>query len=747
MESSPRRAPEDQEKTRDDLLQELSELRARLAEPEETVHAIRHGEVDAFVVLEPDGERVYTLGTAELLRQLQLITDSLPLLVSYIDRDRRYRFVNQRYQNWFARPLHDFAGRLVEEIVGTAAYALARPNIDRVLAGHQVIFESWIPYQVAGNRFVHVNYMPHFHAGEVQGFVVFAEDATDRKRAEEALRLLADAGERLSQSLDYETTLDNAARLAVPVFADWCLIDLVEEGGGCRRVVSFHADSSRQSLMEGVKQYPPAPASTSQLRKVLETGEPLLFRDLSPSMLESEPRSDGHRQLIRDLAPCSALAVPLVARGRILGAWTFLYCESGRHYIEEDLPVALELGRRAAVALDNSRLYRELETANRAKDHFLATLSHELRTPLSPVLAIASRLEVDGRVLPDVREGLDIIRRNVELEARLIDDLLDLTRITRGKLELHGAPADLRLVIEQALETCGERGLAVRRVTEDLAPGEHLVWGDPARLTQVFWNLLSNALKFTPEEGKIRLRSFREEMDGASFVVVEIADSGIGIESEELPHIFDAFDQGREGTTRRFGGLGLGLAISRAIVELHGGKLTAASEGRDRGAMFTVCLPLLSALPADAGQVGESALDDTGSGRAVQHPLRILLVEDHVDTAEAMVALLEALGHRVTAADTVAAALAAAGAAQESGGLDLVLSDLGLPDGHGHDLMRALRDRYGLPGIALSGYGMEEDVAKSHESGFAVHITKPVSLDTLRAAIRRVGGRSDRNAK
>jgi signal transduction histidine kinase/CheY-like chemotaxis protein len=624
----------------------------------------------------------------------------------------------------------------VAELLGEGAYESVREHVDKVLGGHQVVFENWVPYRDAGHRFVHVTYMPHVHAGEVLGFVSFVEDVSERKRAEEALRLLADAGERLSESLDYETTLDNAARLAVPAFADWCLIDLIEDGGDCcRRVVSLHADPSRQRLMEELKRHPLPRQSDSRLMQVMETGEPVFSPDLPETRIETELRNDDHARIVRQLAPRSSLAVPLIARGRTLGVWTFLYSESGRQYREEDVRIALELARRAAVALDNSRLYRELEMANRAKDHFLATLSHELRTPLTPVLAIASRLEVDDRLLPDVREGLDVIRRNVELEARLIDDLLDLTRITRGKLELQPEPADLRQVIRQALETCGERERAARRVVENLAVDEHLVWGDSSRLTQVFWNLLSNALKFTPEDGTITVRSYLEGPPSARFLVVEVADSGIGIEPGALPHIFDAFDQGREGITRRFGGLGLGLAISRAIVELHGGNLTAASAGRDAGAVFTVRLPL-AGIPLGA-MAGESALSGSGTepSATADRPLHILLIEDHVDTAEAMEALLGVLGHRVTAAGTIAAALAAA----ESGSFDLVLSDLGLPDGHGHDLMRVLAAR-GLPGIALSGYGMEEDVAKSRESGFALHLTKPVSLDTLKAAIRRIAG-------
>ncbi len=228
------------------------------------MEAIRQGEVDAFVVLEPGGERVYTLGTAELLRQLHLITDSLPLLVAYVDSDRRYRFVNRHYETWFGRPAHDFVGLSVAELVGASAYELVREHIDAALAGRQVVYESWIPYREAGDRFVHVTYMPHHHAGEVQGLVSFVEDVTERKHAEEALRLLADAGEQLSQSLDYETTLDNAARLAVPALADWCMIDLVQEEGDCRRVVSRHVDPSLELSDGGAEA--PSPAAGARLR-------------------------------------------------------------------------------------------------------------------------------------------------------------------------------------------------------------------------------------------------------------------------------------------------------------------------------------------------------------------------------------------------------------------------------------------------------------------------------------------------
>jgi PAS domain S-box-containing protein len=392
---------------------------------------------------------------------------------------------------------------------------------------------------------------------------------------------------------------------------------------------------------------------------------------------------------------------------------------------------------------DRKRAEEELRAANEAKDRFLATLSHELRTPLTPVLALVSSLEEDPRLPAALRGDLAVVRRNVELEARLIDDLLDLTRVARGKLELHHRATDVREILRHTLENA-ERGLVGKRLRllSDLEPADHRVWGDAPRLTQVFWNLLQNAVKFTPDGGKIAVRSRRLEGDAGAELAIEIIDTGIGIEPEGLPRIFDAFEQADRRITRRFGGLGLGLAVSRAIVRLHGGELTAASGGRDRGATFTV------RLPAGLPERPERDPDETFARFRSAAPsdtvhLRLLLVEDHPDTADALADLLRDRGHEVTVARNVAEGLAAAAAvnaAETGGAFDLVISDVGLPDGSGLDLMRGLAERHGLRGIALSGYGMEEDVQRSREAGFLAHLTKPVDVQALLAAILDAAG-------
>ncbi len=681
---------QDSTKTREQLLEEVAALRARLEEPEATLSAIRSGQVDAFVVVDDAGEKVYTLATEELFRQLQVITDSLPVLVAYVDAERRYRFNSRLYESWLSRPLREITGRPVAEVFGEQAYAAVRESIDAALAGRHVAFERWLDYPGGARRYIHATLIPDVHGGEVQGFVTFVQDMTERRRAEESLRLIADCAKLLADSPGGGGMLEAASRLAVPALADWCVFELAEEGGS-RHVVSGDAGSA-----------------------------------VSPVQA----------------APGSRLDVPLVAHGRTLGTWSFVFAERGRRHRPEDQRVARELAQRVAVALDNARLVRELEGANRAKDHFLATLSHELRTPLTPVLAIASRLQADPDLPAGVRADLAKIRRNVELEARLIDDLLDLTRISRGKLALHLEPTDLRQVIQHALETCDERELQARRLVQSLLAEEHLVWGDAARLSQVFWNLLSNALKFTPPGGAIHLRSYWDAGDraaaeqGARQLVVEISDSGVGVEPAALPGIFDAFDQGEAGTDRRFGGLGLGLAISRAIVELHGGSLMARSAGRGQGATFAVRLPV-PPQAAGGARAAVAAAPGPYPDAAALRGLRVLVVEDHADAAEAVASLLQSIGPRVTVAGSVMAALAAADADVP----DLVVSDLGLPDGDGAELMRELAARHpGLRGIALSGYGMEADVARTRDAGFAEHLVKPVTLEELRAAVLRLAG-------
>ncbi len=382
-----------------------------------------------------------------------------------------------------------------------------------------------------------------------------------------------------------------------------------------------------------------------------------------------------------------------------------------------------------------------LRAANDSKDRFLATLSHELRTPLTPVLAIVSELEKSQTLDADLRSELAIVRRNIELEARLIDDLLDLTGIARGKLTLQLQPADVREIVEHCASTVLELQAKGIHFALDWRAREASVIGDRSRLIQVFWNLLKNAAKFTHQGGHVWLRAHEERDEARSWLVVECEDDGIGIDPQVLPDIFKAFEQGSREITRRFGGLGLGLAISRAIVEAHGGSMDASSEGIGRGAVFTVRLPLIPASET-AAPLEPQREPTVATAHGAWH---ILLVEDHADTAEILAKRIRRMVYRVTHAETQADAVAAAARAAQSsdgGRFDLVLSDLGLPDGNGFDLMKNLSTTYGLRGIALSGFGMEADLKRSAESGFEEHLVKPVDLDHLHRAIEKVRRRS-----
>jgi CheY-like chemotaxis protein len=351
----------------------------------------------------------------------------------------------------------------------------------------------------------------------------------------------------------------------------------------------------------------------------------------------------------------------------------------------------------------------------------MAVLSHELRTPLTPVMLTASMLESDEEIPERARRELGTIRRNIELEARLIDDLLDLTRVARAKLRLDLQTTDLHSVIRHAIEIC--RADAKASIEVQLQAQNHHVRADPARIQQVFWNLLSNAVKFTPAGGRISVKS----SDGPEGqIIAQVIDTGAGIEPELLPKLFNAFEQGEAVKERKIGGLGLGLAISKALAHAHGGTLTAHSEGKGRGATFTLELPTVSPAPRQRPAVEQE------SGK-LNRTLRILLVEDHESTLMVMSKLLSRWRHQVTTASTVASAMQAA----ERQTFDLVISDLGLPDGMGYDVMRSMRERSGTIGIAISGYGMDGDIEKSKAAGFVEHLIKPVDPGALEAAIAR----------
>jgi len=376
-------------------------------------------------------------------------------------------------------------------------------------------------------------------------------------------------------------------------------------------------------------------------------------------------------------------------------------------------------------------LRQELIAANAAKDQFLALLSHELRSPLAPVIAMVGELEAEMPDSQPVGEALEVVRRNVELEARLIDDLLDVTRIAKGKLQLSFETICVHQIIQRAYEICREEIAAKNLDVEFHLRAAHThVEGDPARLQQVFWNLIKNSVKFTPEKGRITVETLNPTSDK---IEARVTDTGIGIEKEAIDKIFNAFEQGQAEITRRFGGLGLGLAISKALIEAHGGKIKVQSPGKDQGATFSVELNTVLTPISHDGE-GEDQPADREAEAPVSRHRRVLLVDDHYDTCIGMKRMLERHGYEITVAHSAKQAVEKVRIED----FDLLISDIGLPDRSGYELMREVRVNKDLPGIALSGFGSEQDVKQAREAGFSEHLTKPINFERLEKTIQNL---------
>lgn len=601
--------------------------------------------------------------------------------------------------------------------------------------------------------------------GEPIHFISQIQDITERKRAEEeraqliraqAAQAIAEAAEQrsaflaeasavLSSSLDYEATLSSMAKLAVPYLADLCVIHMVDAEQSLRPLTIAHINPAQEDLARQLQQrYPLSLHHLRPVVKVLETGESELIASVSSEIIETATDNVEYQRLIRAIAPQSVMVVPLVAGGHTLGVMSFASAESGRQYGALDLTLAEDLARRAALAVDNARLYREAQQANRIKDEFLATLSHELRTPLNSILGWSRLLRSRQFDAEKTERALETIERNAKVQAQLIEDILDVSRIVQGKLQLHAHPVELIPVIEAAIDAVGPAAEAkLITIETDLDRSGSLVLGDADRLQQVIWNLLSNAIKFTPKEGRVEVHLRRVN----SHLEVQVCDTGQGISSDFLPHVFDRFRQADSTSTRSHGGLGLGLAIVRHLVELQGGTVWADSPGEGQGAVFTVSLPLMAVRPPIFKSQPElSSQSAIALPEAVQ-PLRdlcILVVDDEADARDLLVMVLEQHGAKVTAAASAQEAIAAC----EQSPLEVLVSDIGMPDENGYALIhkvKALEAKQGrfIPAVALTAYAREEDRERSLAAGFQAHLAKPVEPSTLVSVIANIAGRTE----
>lgn len=575
-------------------------------------------------------------------------------------------------------------------------------------------------------------------------------DITERKQAEEALRFLAEASSVLAVSLDYKTTLASIARLVVPTLADCCFFDVLTADEKSQRVAWQHVDPDKREWFDRVQHYVPSyPFKHHPAANVLLTGKATFVPEVSHAWMQEAATSEEHFQFMRDLQLRSLMTVPLIAHDRKLGTLTFcLVAESGRNYTKADLALAEDLGRRAAIAIENARLYYEAQEANRMKDEFLATLSHELRTPLNAMLGWAQLLK--SRKLDEEKtvRALETIERNARSQTQMIEDLLDVSRIITGKLRLNFRACELVPLIEAALDSVRPAAAAKSiEIQSFLDPQVSSVAGDSNRLQQIIWNLLSNAVKFTPNGGRVevRLEQFTDEYLSRSYVQIQVKDTGIGISADFLPYVFERFRQADSTTARAYNGLGLGLAIVRHLVELHGGTVYAASPGEGQGSMFTVQMPTTFQPSTVAPQPAAASIQPSVVNTQLYclDGLRVLVVDDEADTRELLSVMLKQYGADVMAVSSAGEALLSL----EKLKPDVLVSDIGMPFEDGYSLMRrirALEAQHGgqVPAVALTAYARESDRSLALKAGFQLHVPKPVEPTDLAAAVAKLVGRS-----
>jgi PAS domain S-box-containing protein len=672
-------------------------------------------------------------GSAEEARlRCQGVFDAVGDLMVLLDND--FAIVDAN------RAAADFLGRRKDELVGAHSSRFVAPQ-DRaawvhrwrvVSSGPPSSFEvSLLAPCGAGHLFevtAAPNIGPSLH-------LAMLRDIDAHRRGERFARFLDEASDILAGSLDCEATLAKVARVAVPAIADRAAIDMVD-GSGPRRVAVAHADpgKARQEML----------LERSEARA--PTGAPEIHERIPDRRAGEDVDDPEELAVLRSLGFVSSIRVPLRVRSRPVGTISLACSDVRRRFRSADLAFAKELSHRASAALENARTFHESQEANRAKDEFLATISHELRTPLNAILGWTTMLRRKPDV--DAKKALDTIERNARAQMRLIEDVLDVSRAVTGKLKIEPAEVDLGDVLRASVKVLTPMAEA-KTIALDvrLEEGVCRLSGDADRLQQALWNVLQNAIKFTARGGRVNVCSMRTEAG----VEVVVADSGRGIRPDFLPFVFERFRQADSSTTRAEGGLGLGLAITKHIVELHGGTVSVRSRGEGHGTTFTIALPAhaleapaASSTPGRSVKASSGVYLSPGGAEKVQDlsGVKILVCDDDQDGRELLAAVLAAEG-----ADTFTAA---SGGAALEGFREFVphvlISDVGMPHVDGYELIRQIRalpegEGGQVPAIALTAHSGAEDELKALLAGYQVYVTKPIEPDRLVKIVGHLVGR------
>jgi len=531
---------------------------------------------------------------------------------------------------------------------------------------------------------------------------------------EDKLRFMLESAKILSTKVDFRTWLLEKAKLTVPSLADWCAIDVLNEQGQLKRIAVIHQDQKMTDyLFEFEKRFPTTEKNSADLYAAIKTGKAQLVPAVTDETIRQGARSPEHLEAMQRLGLKSLMIIPIIALGKTLGALSLGYAESGRVYTQDDFKFFQEFCNDLGVILDNGRLSDEISKRDKAKDLFLASLSHELRNPLAPIKSSLELLRL-RETTTDVREELDNIEHQFDHLAKLLGDLLDVTRFTQAKIQIVPHTVELRKLVERSLKASDALLRASDITLHVTYPGTPLqVWADDTRLEQAITNLMSNAAKFTPSGGSIWVNLSKE--NGSA--VLKIRDNGAGIDQADLSNIFELYYKGSNGNNAS--GLGIGLLLVHEIVGLHQGSIEAKSGGRGTGSEFTLRLPITGMLSfaSEPGHVNTEGMSQ-----------RVLVVDDNVQAADSLVKLMNKIGARAEAVYSGKDALAHPGLCD----FDVILLDIGMPHMDGYEVIRALRTRgVQVPIIALTGYGLREDRQKALAAGFTTHLTKPVGIKEL----------------